>query len=398
MGFGLFGKLPQKRDFVSANLPNAILNPFETWLQSCVSASRNEIGREWEQYYLVAPIWHFWIGPEVLGAACAGALMPSVDQVGRYFPLSIIYVAEPNERLVPPLLAPMEEWFSQLDQRMLAVLSHNGEFEVAQVIAGLVPPVYNGAVGELTVTVPGMAVAEEIAAEPEPEPAPETVPEPSPEAAAAEPQPEPAPEPEAKAEPEPETEDKPLVDAVAAALAVPEESAWDAPVEAAPTVATPPKPATNTWDDDLPSLDSKDFGLGTISASGIREVGQTIPPTESKPAATEGAPAVPAAAEAPPAVPAAPRPAHPSKGSRPPPPQLMSELFKGGIDARIEPQRTFAEALGGLLALDHQLASNNRTYWWCPASANGYASFFSKQGLPDPYYFSRMIRFNGGQR
>ena len=28
MGFGLFGKLPQKRDFVSTSLPNSILNPF----------------------------------------------------------------------------------------------------------------------------------------------------------------------------------------------------------------------------------------------------------------------------------------------------------------------------------------------------------------------------------
>ena len=89
MGFGLFGKLPQKRDFVSVNLPLAVLNPFETWLQSAVAASRSEIGRGWEDYYLVAPIWRFWLGREIFGTVCAGALMPSVDQVGRYFPLAI---------------------------------------------------------------------------------------------------------------------------------------------------------------------------------------------------------------------------------------------------------------------------------------------------------------------
>src|SRR5262245_48152498 len=137
MGFGLFGKLPQKRDFVSANLPNTILNPFENWLQSCVAASRSDIGREWENYYLVAPIWHFWLGPEILGTACAGALMPSVDQVGRYFPLSILYCAEPNEALPPPLLAPLEDFYRQLDERLLAVLSEQREFEVAAVLSGL---------------------------------------------------------------------------------------------------------------------------------------------------------------------------------------------------------------------------------------------------------------------
>jgi type VI secretion system protein ImpM len=391
MGFGLFGKLPQKRDFVSANLPNAILNPFETWLQSCVSASRNEIGREWEQYYLVAPIWHFWLGPEVLGAGCAGALMPSVDQVGRYFPLSIIYVAEPNERLMPPLLAPMDEWFAQIDQRMLAVLSHEGEFEVSQVLAGLMPPVYDGAVGELTVMVPGMPVHEEYVPAPEPEPVPppaaEPAPEPEPEPVAAAAEPEPEPEPVA-------AEDKPLVDAVAAALAA-EPSPWDAPVEDKPAAA-PAKPSAESWDD-LPDLDAKDFGLSQVAASGIRDrppTGTTIPPTEPQPVK-----AVEAAAKAEAAAPAAAsKPVRAAPAQKLPPPQIMSELFKGGIDARIEPQRTFNEALGGLMALDYHLASNNRTYWWCPQSANGYASFFAKQGLPDPYYFSRMIRFNGGQR
>ena len=112
MGFGLFGKLPQKRDFMSVNLPHAVLNPFETWLQSAVAASRNEIGRNWENYYLVAPIWRFWLGKDVLGTACTGSLMPSVDQVGRYFPLAIMYWAEPGETLTPPLINPIDGWYA----------------------------------------------------------------------------------------------------------------------------------------------------------------------------------------------------------------------------------------------------------------------------------------------
>ena len=74
MAFGIFGKLPQKRDFIALNLPRAILEPFETWLQSAVAMSRNELGQGWQDIYLVSPIWRFWIGGDILTAPCAGAL------------------------------------------------------------------------------------------------------------------------------------------------------------------------------------------------------------------------------------------------------------------------------------------------------------------------------------
>ena len=37
MPFGLFGKVPQKRDFLAVNLPDTILHPFETWLQTSLA-------------------------------------------------------------------------------------------------------------------------------------------------------------------------------------------------------------------------------------------------------------------------------------------------------------------------------------------------------------------------
>ena len=94
MAFGVFGKLPQKRDFIALNLPRTVLEPFETWLQSAVAASRSELGAAWQELYLVSPIWRFWIGGDIFGVACAGALMPSVDKVGRFFPLAILYCAD----------------------------------------------------------------------------------------------------------------------------------------------------------------------------------------------------------------------------------------------------------------------------------------------------------------
>ena len=81
------------------------------WFQAAVAAhpsnvlARNELGTAWQDIYLVSPIWRFWIGGDILTTACAGALMPSVDSVGRFFPLAIIYHAEPGEVIVPPPFA-----------------------------------------------------------------------------------------------------------------------------------------------------------------------------------------------------------------------------------------------------------------------------------------------------
>ena len=110
MAFGVFGKLPQKRDFIALNIPRMVLEPFETWLQSAVAASRSELGAAWQDLYLVSPIWRFWIGSDIFGVACAGALIPSVDKVGRFFPLSILYCADAQSGIVAPPFDPLDVW------------------------------------------------------------------------------------------------------------------------------------------------------------------------------------------------------------------------------------------------------------------------------------------------
>jgi type VI secretion system protein ImpM len=83
MRCGLFGKLPAKRDFVALQAPRAFLAVWEKWLQAGVSASRAELGADWQALFLRAPIWRFWLGAELAGAPVLGAFMPSVDGVGR---------------------------------------------------------------------------------------------------------------------------------------------------------------------------------------------------------------------------------------------------------------------------------------------------------------------------
>ncbi len=137
MGLGVFGKLPQKRDFVSFGIPDTVLHPFEAWLQSAVAASRAELGREWEDQYLVAPIWRFWIGREILGRTCAGALMPSVDKVGRFFPLVLMESGGEGGGAAPPPFHPREDWYKSMEARLLSVLADDAEAEVDQLASDI---------------------------------------------------------------------------------------------------------------------------------------------------------------------------------------------------------------------------------------------------------------------
>ena len=144
MGFGIFGKLPQKRDFIALNLPRAVLEPFETWLQQAVAASRNELGNAWQDIYLVSPIWRFWIGGDILTSPCAGALMPSVDSVGRFFPLAILYLAEPGRQIVPPPFDALDIWYFTIEERLLSVLDPEAGIAVERLTEGLSAPDSDG--------------------------------------------------------------------------------------------------------------------------------------------------------------------------------------------------------------------------------------------------------------
>lgn len=152
MGFGLFGKLPQKRDFVSFGIAGDILMPLETWLQSATAASRAELGRAWEELYLVAPIWRFWIGPQVFGTGCAGAVMPSVDGVGRFFPLLAVYAWEAPATMAPPPYAPQDRWFQAIEERLLSALDETAEIRPDTLLDGLPAPAFDTAA-----TTPGLS-------------------------------------------------------------------------------------------------------------------------------------------------------------------------------------------------------------------------------------------------
>ncbi len=86
---GCFGKIPARGDFVRFGLSRAFLDAFDDWLQRALALSRSAHGEEWVAAWLEAPVWRFALSPGLAGTEAAiGLLLPSVDRVGRYFPLT----------------------------------------------------------------------------------------------------------------------------------------------------------------------------------------------------------------------------------------------------------------------------------------------------------------------
>jgi type VI secretion system protein ImpM len=140
MAAGLFGKLPAKRDFIGANASRRFLEVWEPWLQSGVAMSKQMLGDAWIEAYNRAPIWRYWLGADFCGEAMIGAFMPSVDGVGRSFPLCI-FVGEGDASLPPPELDENGAWFEAAEAILLEALEPGATLEaIAEKVMGLPSP------------------------------------------------------------------------------------------------------------------------------------------------------------------------------------------------------------------------------------------------------------------
>jgi type VI secretion system protein ImpM len=139
MPVGLFGKLPTKRDFIALNVPRSVLSNYEPWLQAGVATSRQLIGERWTDAFRSAPIWRFWLGASLCGTPVLGALMPSIDAVGRYFPLTLL--ATSQDGILPPELNAHESWFEAAESVLLKALDPDEAYDtIAADIAALPEP------------------------------------------------------------------------------------------------------------------------------------------------------------------------------------------------------------------------------------------------------------------
>lgn len=128
---GWHGKLPALGDFANRRIDGGFIEPWDAWLAE--GMLRLRLAPAWPGPYLASPAWRFLLLPEALpgdaGASCwAGVLMPSVDRVGRYYPLTI---ALPLPQL-PGSIAEVEalwNWLVRLDEAAADALHDDWSIE-----------------------------------------------------------------------------------------------------------------------------------------------------------------------------------------------------------------------------------------------------------------------------
>jgi type VI secretion system protein ImpM len=120
---GWFGKLATQGDFASRRLTPEWVQSCDDWLSACVATSTRQLGERWLEVYLSAPLWRFAWGPGIAGDSWwFGVLMPSCDNVGRYFPLVVAQAREqaPADRAG---LAHLEAWWAHVAAAAMETLA-----------------------------------------------------------------------------------------------------------------------------------------------------------------------------------------------------------------------------------------------------------------------------------
>jgi type VI secretion system protein ImpM len=127
---GLYGKLPARGDFVSRRLDADFVAEWDAWLQRVMAASREALGERWLECFLSAPVWRFVVPAGMFSRrGWAGLVLPSVDRVGRYFPLTIAAPMREENIDVPSTLRKALPWLDALETLSLEALAPQLDFE-----------------------------------------------------------------------------------------------------------------------------------------------------------------------------------------------------------------------------------------------------------------------------
>ena len=119
---GWYGKIPLLGDFASRRLSQPFIAIWDGWLQQALTASREVLGPKWLDVYMNSPVWRFVLMPGVAGDTLwGGVMMPSVDKVGRHFPLTIA-VAMPMRAGAVSAFLSARDWYGDLEETALATL------------------------------------------------------------------------------------------------------------------------------------------------------------------------------------------------------------------------------------------------------------------------------------
>ncbi len=154
---GFFGKLPGAGDFVVRSFERPLVASLTAWADTLVQHLRRGAGEEWAPVFdRLQPV--AWVAAEgVCGpTAFAGLMRPSMDRVGRRYPLVVGVALPPGSRVVQAAAAA-QGWFDYMDGLVEDTWSSSLGVEALSAALAEAPP-FPDAGGD-----PG-AVAEPIAA------------------------------------------------------------------------------------------------------------------------------------------------------------------------------------------------------------------------------------------
>ncbi len=140
---GFFGKVTSHGDFVGRRLEPSFQQGWDAWLQEGMQQSKKTLAERWAPTYLTSPIWRFALARGVCGEnAWVGLMMPSVDRVGRHFPLTLAACIDGDESLLD-CMSLHDDWFKDLEELALSSLGEGfvlDGFDTA--LCNLGPPDY----------------------------------------------------------------------------------------------------------------------------------------------------------------------------------------------------------------------------------------------------------------
>jgi type VI secretion system ImpM family protein len=123
MQIGFYGKLPSHGDFLRRRVSDAFVDTWDAWLRESLAASQTALGSRWLDVYLTSPAWRFACAAGACGPLpVIGVVAPSVDQVGRYFPLTLVAELSSDVNLVSAAWAA-EGFFQRAEHLVIETLA-----------------------------------------------------------------------------------------------------------------------------------------------------------------------------------------------------------------------------------------------------------------------------------
>ena len=120
-----FGKLPGMGDFAQRRLDAHFMQVWDNWLQRGLLQLRTTHS-DWLPHYLQGPVCFFALGAGLVGERpWLGVLVPSVDAVGRYFPLTLVVELEPHTVLYDAAGQWIHRWWGLAAHAAVSALEND---------------------------------------------------------------------------------------------------------------------------------------------------------------------------------------------------------------------------------------------------------------------------------